>query len=247
MKIVLTYIWCLFLILISCPIYAQQTLTFSAVEGSIVDAFVLNQILKEGYKRIGIKAQRRLLPSARALLYSNNGITDGEIARVLGISEKYPNLVMVPVVVMPTEIVAFTLKNKRISIKGWESLRGKLVSIPRGMALVETKAEKNGWDTIKVIDSDRNKLFQLLLYDRVEVAVTGQFKGLSILSDLKNSGEDIRKIVMLEPPIFSVKLYHFLHKKNENIIPKITTSLHEMEKEGVIKQKLDSFLSQFIK
>ncbi len=90
-------------------------------------------------------------------------------------------------------------------------------------------------------------MFQLLLYGRVEVAVTDKFKGLSILSDLKNSGEDIRKIVMLEPQIFPIKLYHYLHKKNENLIPKITTSLQEMEKEGVIKEKFDSILSQFKK
>ncbi|MCP3922044.1 MAG: transporter substrate-binding domain-containing protein [Desulfobacterales bacterium] len=247
MKKFMFFILFLFLILISCPIYAQKTLLFSAVEGSIIDDFVFNQILKDGYKRIGIKVQKQAVPSRRSLFYSNNGTTDGEIARITGISEKYSNLIMVPVVVMSSRIVAFTLKNKRISINGWESLQGKRVSIQRGMIVVKTNAEKNGWNTVKVNDSERNRLFKLLLYDRVEVAVTDVLSGLSILSDLKISGEDISKIVMLEPQIFPVKLYHFLHRKNENLIPKITTSLQEMEKEGVIKKKMDGFISQFTK
>jgi len=245
MKYFKIFIWSSFLFLVSCPIYAQKSLIFSAVQGSMIDNFVFSQILKEGYQRIGIKTQIEFLPAERALVYSNNGQTDGEIARIMGISKKYPNLIVVPVVVMPTGVVAFTLKNNEISVKGWESLRGYNVSIQRGMKLIEINAEKSGWETNKLIHTEQ--LFRLLLLGRVEVAVTGKFKGLSGLSNLKKSGMDISNIVMLDPPLYSVKLYHYLHNKNKHLIPRITASLQEMEKYEIIQKRLDSFMAQFTK
>jgi len=65
MKYLMVFIWSFCLFFISCPIYAQKSLLFSAVQGSIIDNFVFSQILKEGYQRIGIKTQIEFLLAVR--------------------------------------------------------------------------------------------------------------------------------------------------------------------------------------
>ena len=47
-------------------------------------------------------------PGERALILTNDGITDGELFRIDKLNEKYPNLIQVPVSYIPDEVVVFS-------------------------------------------------------------------------------------------------------------------------------------------
>ncbi len=221
-------------------VHAQKVLYFSAVEASVVDIFVFEEILTEGYQRIGIKVKRRFYPMERALTSSNTGKTDGEMSRVEGISDKYPNLLIIPVAVLNTEIVAFSVKDISVA-KGWESLTQHSVVIQMGMKIVEINAKKFNWKYSAMIRTDQ--LFMTLIKGRYDVAVTELFKGYASLNKLKanSEGKEYQSIKLLKPPLLEIKLYHYLHKSNKDLIPKITASLMEMEKEGLIKMRKEQY------
>ena len=121
-----------------CPmLHAQQTITLSGTKGSVYDEFIFNQILREAYKKIGITAEINFLPNERALLYSNKGTTDGETARVLAITNEFPNLVVVPVPLRRIAIVGYSTKNEVIPITGWESLKPYKIVFVRGSKILQ--------------------------------------------------------------------------------------------------------------
>ena len=67
---------------------ATEVIVFSALEDSGPQE-VAKLVLREAYERIGFTVRFSTLPGERALLESNAGRTDGEVARIGGIEKKY--------------------------------------------------------------------------------------------------------------------------------------------------------------
>jgi len=76
-------------------------------------------ILKEAFKRNGIKFNAVYHPSLRSLVLSNSGATDGELHRVYDFhkasGDKYPNLIRIESQLLSGWTSAFS--NKKIEIK----------------------------------------------------------------------------------------------------------------------------------
>ena len=53
---------------------------------------------------------------------SNNGVTDGEMLRVVGIEKNYPNLVPVPVPYLVAENVFFVSEDWSKDVREWDDL-----------------------------------------------------------------------------------------------------------------------------
>lgn len=58
---------------------------------------IAEQVLKQAYLRLGLQLQVKKLPGERSLYGANNGETDGELYRKIGMERDYPNLVIIPV------------------------------------------------------------------------------------------------------------------------------------------------------
>ncbi len=138
-----------------------------------------------------------------------------------------PNLVRVPVSIYTTNVVVFT-KDKQFPVKGWDSLKPHKIGILRGIALIDAKT--NGFNR-QVVNSPVS-LFKLLFAERVDVAVFMHLDGLAILKKA-NLHDSIK---FLSPPLMKLKLYHYLHKKNKYLVPKLEKILAAMEKSGELKQ-----------
>lgn len=108
------------LVLIAVPLQAAEKLTFSTIEGAN-NALISGKAVAETYRRIGIETVVGSFPGLRSLVYSNTGETDGELYRIAGVTEKCPNLLMVPVPVNVQEGMVFT-KQTEFAIKGWDRL-----------------------------------------------------------------------------------------------------------------------------
>jgi len=57
---------------------------------------VMDLIAREAFRRCGYTLKLQTLPAERALHHADKGITDGELARIKGMEDIYPNLVRVP-------------------------------------------------------------------------------------------------------------------------------------------------------
>ncbi len=212
------------LLMMTVPIHAQESLFFSSMDSPLSEIGL--KILHEAYQRIGIQIKARVLPAERALHMANNGQVDGEVLRIRGIEKHYPNLRMATVTVITLEGVVFT-KDVTFEVTGWESLKPYTIGILRGSKF----AQKGTLGmTVEEVATYEQVLLKLR-HGRTDVAVMARTNGLVVIGKLNMKG-----IRVLEPPLITTDLYHYLHKKHEQLIPKITQVLQKMKAEGRIRE-----------
>ncbi len=211
------------LMVITVNIYAQE-LEFSKPNDQIAE--ISSKVLHDAYRLIGIQIRNRTLPAERALLTSNRGKVDGEVNRVKGIERSYSNLIRVPVEINMLEGVVFT-KDISFSVEGWGSLKPYKIGIRIGTKFAERSTKGMNVDMV----TQNVQLFRKLNRGRYDIIVTSRLDGLYLLKKLQLKG-----IHVLEPPLVTLKLYHYLHKKHTSIIPDITKVLQEMEASGRIQE-----------
>lgn len=200
---------------------AADTIIIVGVVGSS-DAYAGDVILRQAYRRLGIDLKIRKLPAERALRLADSGQVDGEVQRIDAIRHVYKNLVQIRPAINFLEAAVFT-GSKNFPVEGWESLRPYRIGIIRGIKF----AEANTTGMRRYIASGYDALFRMLNNGSLDVGVVPRINGLwhQIIS-----GSD--RIHELRPPVTRFKLYHYLHKKNRNLVPMISKVLAEMDVSG---------------
>lgn len=218
------------------PLYAGEKLVLSTFEA---DPFVISagRIVREAYRRIAIGVEIVNLPGKRALSTANKGRVDGEVFRIKGIDKEYKNLLMVPVHVTQTETMVFT-RNVKFPVKGWESLRPYSIGFVLGFLM----AEKNTRGMEVFRSSTQAHVFKMLNFERTQVVIDSRMGGLAMIKQAGLTG-----IKPLEPPLNSVKVYHYLHKKHKKLLPEITIVLKEMHEQGIPQKIRLEVIDEFLK
>ena len=204
----------------------KKQLLFSTFEHSYLSK-ISEAILTQAYTELGYSVKYIELPAERGLIEVNKGGTDGETHRKSGlIADGYPNLVQIPVKITWTNLNAFASR-KDIKINGWDSLQNYNFGILNGQKIIEhkTKNLKN-----RTVFNTQEQGIKAVGDGHFDLFVLPELSGLNIL---KNSPYK-NKVTLVDPPIDTVELFHYLGKKNKNIVPLITTKLQELEKKGVI-------------
>ena len=233
MKIKALFILCL---LVFSPLYLQatQTLLITSVKHSQMSK-VTQPIITEAYKRLGIEVSYDDYPAKRSLHLANEGkFHDGELHRIIGLEKRYPNLVRVPVVIFKLEAIVIS-KKLTFKVDGWESIRPYIIGIRRGIVF-----SLNGTrDMNRTILNSNERLFSMLNGNRFDIIILSRINSSKYFSEEKN-----KNLMVLEPPIETYEMYHYLHKKNAHLIPELTRVLKDMEEEGLIQKYKDDFLKQ---
>jgi len=216
---------CVVSLLFSTPLYAKQTLTFSTFDLGIVTE-IHTRIFKEVYRRLGIDIIIKKYPAERALHLANKGDLDGDLVRRAIIVEIAPNLLQVPTAIYRGQATAFS-KNKTFSIKGWQSLSPYKVAIIRGHKIAEANTRLFNREIINTPEA----LFYFLQQDRADTVIYPHVAGMAYL---KKFG--LTDIYPLSPPLDTVPLYHFLHKKHADLVPKVNKIIQDIVKEGLPKK-----------
>jgi len=189
-----------------------------------------NLLEREALNRVGYDVRFDTLSGERALLYANQGISDGEGDRVKGMQKLYPNLIRVDEPTVNWEFVAFSLQHN-IAIEGWQSIKQYSVGLINGWKILERNTKDVRVQT-KVKDIDI--LFTLLKNKRADLVLMEAWQGLHYLSQHPITG-----VKILTPPLATKEKYMYLHKKHSKIAPKIATALREMKKDGTYKMFFD--------
>lgn len=221
------------IIMLSQSVQAKDKLVFSGLRNSKLGVMV-EEVLKQAYRRIGIESEIRWLPGMRALQMADNGEVDGAQLRVAGIRKKYTHLLMIPVPVYVTQIVAFS-KDPEISVDGWGSLKPYRLGAPNGYtAILDNIQGFNFWEVTYV------QIFKMLDKNHVDLGIVDRFNGTITVHDLQ-----LKDIHILDLPLAEIAFYHFLHEKHRPLVPRITASLQQMEQEGEIRQIWTRFEKAF--
>jgi len=217
--------------------YAQTEtkLVFSTIENSI-NAEVSSIVMAEAYKRIRIEIEIIPLPAKRTLIESNSGRFDGELFRLKGINKKWPNLIPVTIPINYMEGVVIT-KGVSFEVDGWKSLQAYDIGIRRGIRF----SDDGTFGMKRQIVNSNKILFNMLEHGRLDIIVVTRSNGLK---EMKLSSYSNFK--MLEPAIEVYPLFHYLHAKNKELIPKIEAALLSMQKDGFLTKIRNQVLNDLM-
>ena len=218
--------------------FAQPILRFARIE-NIPDQFVGGEILKVVYSRLDIPIELVDLPAQRALLESSQGKLDGEVHRNINVQQQYPTLLMIRPAINYIEPSVFS--KKQFEVKGWESIKKYRIGIVRGVGTSEDGTK--GMDDVLAVTT-LDQLMQVLANDRIDVGISDSFSGLV---SVRQQGLD-EEIKVLTPPLQKNEIYHFVHEKHRDLIPRVEKVLKEMQVSGELdllrKQIVERYLAQ---
>ncbi len=135
------------------------------------------------------------------------------------------------------EILAFS-KYHNFKIEGWQSLRAYNVSFPFGLQLAELKNQDMNTESVTSIDQGLIKL---------NAGRSDLFIGtLGYQCSIKRL--NLTDITALSPPIDTVNMFHYLHKRHKDLAEKLAKELTRMQESGemesIQKQSKKDFLDR---
>ena len=214
---------------------SSRDLEFAMLEGSEAQNIALC-VIQEAYKNIGITTKFKKFPTSRSMVLSDRGKYDGELSRVQSIQKKYTNLIIIPIPTIQLRGMAFTKNFQDFSPNGFDSLSPFKIVINQGAQFA-----RNGTAALPKVykANDYKAVFMTLLKDRVDFAVAPYSNSIGLLRQL-----NITEIEALNPPLIKIPLYHFLHKKNQSLVPSIKAALTEMDTRGRIDKIYYAYLER---
>lgn len=184
------------------------------------------RITKEMFKRLGIEAETISVPSQRSLINVNQGIDDGNVARIKGIEKKFPNLVRVPEKVIDFEFVVYS-SGPEFTVTGWESLRPYGIGYINGWQILE----QNVTSTKEIIKlRSPRQLFGMIEKKRIDIIIYERWGSLWWVRELDSSAK------LLQPIIVKRGLFLYLNKKHAHLVPDLTQALIGMKKDGTYQR-----------
>lgn len=202
------------------PVHAndKQELVFTTIEDVPATGAAI-QVLAQAYDQIGRQFSTLEVPSNRALMLANSGAVDGDLFRIGGIADDYPNLIKVPTPLMTGELHAVTLNP---TLRKWskEQLGPKRVGVRRGVLVAEMAAE--GMNVILVDRYDQ--ILRLLESGRIEVGLISDIEGSSPIHTQPWS-----HVRTLEEPVRYFTLHHYLHRKHRDMVQPLSQALQQLQ------------------
>jgi ABC-type amino acid transport substrate-binding protein len=224
----------LFFVVSAGSVYASEKLVISAIENGTVLTRICKAILEKTYGSAGLQIEFVDYPGKRAVAAANNGITDGELVRSKRAELLNENLVRVEFPVITDEMAAFSI-NVKGPITSPEALKGYTIGFRRGSAVPAKITE--GTSRIQFDSFEQgirlleNKRIDIMLYFKIPATV-------EIRDKFPNS-----KIHRISENLIMIPLYHYLHKRNRHLAPKIEKALRRLVSSGERDQIIEDFLS----
>lgn len=192
---------------------------------------LMDQIAVEVFRRCGYKLVLDKLPAERALRNANIGLTDGELSRIAGLEEIYPNLIRVPEKIYDWYFVAFSKKQLDLN-KGWNSLANQNIAYINGWKIYESFSPK----TARVTKTkNEEQLFTLLSRDRTDIVLYHRAGGNYIINQLK-----LNDVKELHPPLAVREMFIYLNKKYSRLVPKLIKALVDIKTDGTYDRIMNS-------
>jgi polar amino acid transport system substrate-binding protein len=197
----------------------------------------LDLLVAEAFKRIGLKGEVALYAeSKRALINANDDIDQGVAMRVQNLEKNHPNLVRVPERVIGNDFVAYA-RDLDVVTDSWETLKPYAVTHIHGWVIFERNMPE-GQDVVTV--KEPAQMFSMLDKKRVDMALYERWQGLQFAKDQG------LKVNVLEPPLASVDMFMYVHKKYAHLVDKLDGALKAMKADGTYQAIFERTLTPLL-
>jgi ABC-type amino acid transport substrate-binding protein len=150
------------------------------------------------------------------------------VHRILAVQGEYPSLIAVRPSINYIEPSAF-VKQRDFPIDGWNSIAPYSIGIVRGVGSSERGT--NGMARVEAV-ATMDQLMQMLASGRIEVAVNDRFSGVLVNKKLRLDS----LVRPLSPALEHIPLYHFLHERHRDLVPRIEGVIRDMEATGELER-----------
>jgi ABC-type amino acid transport substrate-binding protein len=225
------------LLLYGSPSQAQSVIRLARI-ANVPDQIVGGEMLRVVYAKLNIKLEFEDVPSKRALALSSAGELDGEIHRIGGLSREYPTLLQVTPAINYIEPTVFTTK-LHFDVAGWDSIRDYSIGIVRGVG--SSEAGTRGMSRVTATTSNEN-MIQMLDADRFDLFVLDLFSGLVTVRKLHLQA----RIYPLSPPLERISIYHYLHERHRDLVPKVEKVIEDMTASGELARLREALVKEFL-
>lgn len=213
------------LLLAFCNLSQAQSMKIAIPDDTSTTDEYSTEIIKEAYRRIGMTVEFHRYPVKRANLAADSGIVDGVLYRREGLEREFPNMIRIPVVIKRDDVIA-VLRDKSITINDWASLTPYAVGCLLGFdSAIQNLSPAQSAVTV----NSAEKLYTMLELGRIDIIVDARTRALQMLDAL-----DLNDFIIVEPPLLSVSLYHYINANRRNLVQPLTKTLTDMINEGLI-------------
>lgn len=184
---------------------------------------IVDRLAIEAFGRIGRTACITPLPCERSLVSANDGITDGDILRIVGqVEGRYPNLHAVPETLYDLPMQAFA-KRRDLTIRGFDDLKSLRVGFILGWKILEERVQAR--ETLRVRGPE--VLFPLLADDKVDTVIYEPITGIAQIRELGLAG-----IHPVEPPLLTTRQHIVLNRKHAALMEPLAEAIRRIKADG---------------
>jgi polar amino acid transport system substrate-binding protein len=195
--------------------------TFKVATGDTAETRAIARVMAEAYRQLDIDIAVEYRPTARSFREVNAGKFDAELARTTGLETEYPNVVRVREPVYIIGVSAVVRSGSNLKITSWEDLAGLRVGYPRGYRILDVRSR----DLQAIQAKDPRTIFKMLKGGRMDV-------GLLMTANANLLIKEFTGVSVLQPPIETIPLFHYVHIKHRRMIPALEKVLIEMNDSG---------------
>lgn len=215
-------------------IFASELFKISTGPENTPVVTITSNIIKEVYKRINLEIKIENISWSRSIEMANSGESDAELFRSTVVQENFKNIVIVDEPLLILKMVVFTNRDD-ISIDNWEDLADYRLSFLRGVKAIEEKTKD--YNIFPVNSSE--EAFKLLLNNRVDIVIREYYTGITTMKKLK-----LDNIIIIDKPLESIPVYHFLNKKNKHLATVIKYKVKEIYEDGTAEKIINEVIEK---
>lgn len=191
-------------------------------------------IYTEAFKRLGMKFQLLANPMTRQSLLADDGLVDGEVARIYSYGDKHPNLVRVEEPVLDLVFSLYTA-NPALHANSIDDLKNGAwhAEYRRGVGICQTVMTQlfgaARLSNVTTSEQGANKL----LAGRTDIYCDNDVSMLRVLhsAEINHVGR-IRKVTPIGD---AIPTYPYLYKTHADLAPRLAAVLKNMKEEGLIE------------
>jgi polar amino acid transport system substrate-binding protein len=192
----------------------------------------IDELARAAFKRVGVEVEVSTVPTERSLINVNAGLDDGDIFRVAGVEQEYPNVVRIPEKTLDNDFVAYATRSD-IQIRDWADLRPYSVAYATGWKPYERNVQ--GVKELTKTPSI-HELVPLLEKGRVDLILMDRWQGQWVVH------QQGAKVRLLEPPLARFEMFMYLNKKHVALVSGVARALADMKADGTYQKLFDMYL-----
>ena len=218
--------WAALLMLAAMPALAQQVLQIGRTDSSSPLSDIAESVVKEAFKRSGLKCEFQRVPLLRSMILANEGRLDGDVMRIADAAKTYTDVVAVPTPVVWADLAVYSMDEKVANLPRAELRQRKIGLTPTILMLPKYSQGMKVSDALNV-----RTAFEMLAHGRFEAAIL-----VYLAAEPELARQYPRKFYRGQRSWATEPLYFHLNKKHAALVPKLNAAMQAMQKEGLVEK-----------